>query len=313
MCIHHRSIAGFVLLIALLSTAQAASPLATCDQTGVAEGKYCLLSEVGGCAALPSILKEKLVVNGGIYTGTLIVDQTCELDESLVLPRRMTLAGVGIGGEGSLTFPQLKFGESALSIQDSENPESGVDVTIRDISIYGPGSELSDGKVGIGLDLLNDSQVILERVRIADFDIGVRGYRSFSVSIAHSNISNNHVNLHLRRLANTWRVRDSILSQASDWSVLIRASNGALFDGNRFESNWQGGIDVDSDYVLMSNNRFEQNGGGNSNEGIRIGPESLDARVVTNIFSASTLTDAGVGTHCLFNALDPSPLFLFTC
>lgn len=294
------------------------SPIAfsACGDSGASEGKYCLLSDLGGCTKLTSFLADKLdpLGNNGLFTGTLIIDEQCKLSGPIVLPRRMTLAGVGIGGEGSLVFENLEPNEPAISIQDdNENPMTGVDVTIRDLSVYGPDPVLNGGRYGIGIDLVNDSQVIIERVRISEFNIGIRGVNSFSVSIAHSNISSNNRNLLLRKLANTWRIRDNILSQSRKWSVIVNGSNGALFDGNRFESNQLGAIKINSAFVLLSNNRFEKNGFAENNEGIRIESGALDTRVLTNIFSASTLTNFGIGTHCGFNIIDLAPEYVFAC
>ncbi len=307
---------GLRLSASALFTLFASASFATCDPADPSQQSYCLLSEVGGCANLEAFIASKLdpLANHGIYPATLIVDSQCTLTEPLVLPRRLTLAGVGIGGEGALVFSGIDDSQSALSVQDDTlNPGTGAEVTIRDISIYGPGATRAGVASGIGLNLQNDHQVVLERTRISNFNYGIFARNSFSVSIANSNISTNNYNLMLRGFTNTWRVRDSILSQAQQWSVYVQNSNDVLFAGNRFESNAQGGIFINSDAVFVQHNRFELNGADASYEGVRVNNGVASTRILTNLFSTSTVTDFGApgSTICEFNVVDPA--FLLGC
>lgn len=295
---------------AALAALVLSAPLAAdaCDAADAIGPHFCLLSQIGGCAALPQFLADRLPPAGpGIFPGTLIVDAQCELKHPIVLPRRMTLAGVGIGGEGMLYFPTLTASRPAISIHDDpQQPNGSVDVTIRDLAVYGPGADGVTPSSGVGLDLLDDHQVTLNRVRISNFFIGVLGRNAYSVSIVQSNVSNNGYNLVLRKLGNTWRVRDSILSQAAHWSVYVQGGNDVLLDGNRFESNAHGGVRVRSHSTLISNNRFEMNGTAPDFEGIRIEHSGEHTRVLSNVFSTSAVTNLGSGTECQFNVEDPA-------
>src|SRR4029450_11196634 len=73
---------------------------------GLTNDHYYFLSEIGGCAQLACFLKQ---VSSSVHANsTLIVDQVCSgtnaIKETLVLPNRFTLAGVGIDGAGALGF-----------------------------------------------------------------------------------------------------------------------------------------------------------------------------------------------------------------
>jgi len=68
--------------------------------------RYYFLSEIGGCSKLADFLK---AVPGTVHANaTLVIDRACidtsAIKETLVLPDRFTLAGVGINGEGMLQF-----------------------------------------------------------------------------------------------------------------------------------------------------------------------------------------------------------------
>lgn len=308
MCITLKRFCKIYIAAIVLTLLSAESAVAEACETS--HGLFCFLSEFArdateACDALPGFLENQLDSGdaNGIFTGTLVIDIACTLDEPLILPRRMTLAGLGIAGEGALSFPNLAKNEAAISIQDPVNSEYTASVTIRDLGIYGPAAQPKGGELfGIGLELVNDDHVILERVRITGFGAGVRGLNSLYTGIYSSNISDNDYNLVLLPTSNSWRIRDSILSRAARWSVYVSSSNDVLIDGNRFESNTQGGIQVNAvEGALISNNRFESNGVTVQFEGIQIWPTATHTRVLTNYFSTSTVSDYGFNTQCAFN------------
>lgn len=79
---------------------------------------------------------------------TLVVDRHCVVNQTLTLPNRFTLAGVGPNGEGSLSFEDLPDGASALRFVPAGDLAIRMG-TIRDISISGEAS--CCGQVGINV------------------------------------------------------------------------------------------------------------------------------------------------------------------
>jgi len=262
-----------------------------CDPGYVTTGPtYCFLSEVGGCANLSAFL----AAHQPIFPVTLVVDTQCPaISHTLVLPGRMTLAGVGRDGEGALHFANLPAGTPAITVAAGQGA-----VQIRDLTIRNVGAVPS----GIGLRLDGNSMITLDGVRIDRFDIGVHGKQSYSVHIDHSNISDNRTNMLLGLEANSWRVRDSILGRALGWSVIVRGpNNDVLFDGNRLESNHLGGFRLYTLGTVLTNNRLEFNGAGGAWHGVQVEPGAVQSRILTNLFSTDVIADGGAGTKCAFN------------
>jgi Right handed beta helix region len=278
------------LLALPLATACPLGALA-CDGAFTTTGPaFCFLSEVGGCANLPAFLASHLPS----FPVTLVVDQQCVLNQPLVLPGRMTLAGVGRDGNGELLFPNVGLNEAAISIAPGQGH-----VQIRDVLIR------NNAPVprGIGLNLDGNSLITLDSVRIDGFHIGVYGRQAFSVLIDKSNISNNRYNLYLGQQANTWRIRDTVLNQALAWGIVVRGpNNDVLVDGNRLESNQLGAIQVYSYATVVTHNRFESNGTAAQHEGVSVRPSAQETRVLTNYFSSDIITDAGTATRCALNS-----------
>ncbi len=98
---------------------------------------------IGGCQNLPCFLKA--IANTKYSNATLIIDKVCHLCEPLVIPSRFTLAGVGIDGEGKLTFDNLPDGVSAIRLD-----KAATNITIRDLAIGRIG-----GGVNIGIDVVH--------------------------------------------------------------------------------------------------------------------------------------------------------------
>ena len=110
------------------------SPAARAD---VAHDRYYFLSEIGGCSRLAAFLK---AVPGTVHANaTLVIDQACiatsAIKETLVLPDRFTLAGVGLNGEGMLQF-SLPENVSAIRFRPSPGVVNRM-ATIRDLTIVG--------------------------------------------------------------------------------------------------------------------------------------------------------------------------------
>ena len=168
-----------------------------------------------------------------------------------------------------------------------------------------PGKEFGPKTPFLDTLLLNTHQVTLNRVRLAGFHFGLQGRNAYSIWINQSNISTNNYNLVLRDVANSWRIRDSIISQANSWGIYVSSSNDVLIDGNRFESNAQGAVLVDSYSTVVTHNRFELNGASAQNEAIRVTPAGQDTRILANLFSSSEVTDLGMDTQCAFNIGPP--------
>jgi hypothetical protein len=102
---------------------------------------------IGGCKNLPCFLKA--IANTNYSNATLIIDKDCHLSEPLVIPSRFTLAGVGIDGEGKLTFDNLPDGVSAIRLD-----KAATNITIRDLAIGRIG-----GGVNIGIDVSRANKV----------------------------------------------------------------------------------------------------------------------------------------------------------
>ena len=144
------------------------------------------LSEIGGCDNLVCWLDN--VPNTAFSNATLIVDQSCNLNnQTLVVPPRMVIAGVGMDGEGQLVFEGLNSMQAAIAVTPGPNTAG---VTIRDLRIVG-----DNPKRGRGIELKSAHQVNLERLRISGFGNGIYGSQSFSVVIDKVNMHDNNINI----------------------------------------------------------------------------------------------------------------------
>lgn len=283
--------AALLRMLGLALAGTGASNALACDGAFTTTGPaYCFLSEVGGCANLSAFL----AAHQPSFPVTLVIDEQCVLAQPLVLPGRITLAGVGRDGNGELLFPNIGLNEAAISIAPGQGH-----VQIRDLLIR------NNAPVprGIGLNLDGNSLITLDEVRIDGFHIGVSGRQAYSVLIDKSNISGNRYNLYLRQEANTWRIRDTVLNQALAWGIVVRGpNNDVLIDGNRLESNQLGAIQVYSFGTVVTHNRFESNGTAAQHEGVSVRASAQDTRVLTNYFSSDIITDAGTATRCALNS-----------
>lgn len=295
----HNFVARIALAVTLIIPASIA--LAMCNPNPSEAGltnndREYYVSEIGGCENL-SCWVDNLA--GSDYSNaTLIVDQACTLHDTLNLPSRMVLAGVGIDGEGSLAFHGLAYDQAGIAVVPSTNSSA---VTIRDLRIAG-----DNPLKGRGIELDSAHQVIVERVRISEFGYGIYGRDSFSVIIDKVNLHNNNVNIFQDVTANTWRVTNSILNQAVRWGIYQKNNsknqglnpNSSVYANNRLESNGLGGIRIAGIGTVIQNNEFEGNGGKlTPPTAILVEPAAIDTRILSNFYSGDCPLDNGTSTE----------------
>lgn len=229
---------------------------------------------------------------------TLIIDRQCVVTETLTLPKRFVLAGVGIEGRGVLAF-DLPDNGTAIRFA----PPTGSDerfTTVRDLNLV---NTSCCGQVGI--DLSNSHLVGLERLRVHDFGFGVIGSTSFANVIRDSDIHNNGINLVMGDNSTTWRVRDTVLSRSGLVSVVVLATaRGHLLSGGVLESNpitavWLRGIQN-----VFENSWYEGNGIGFGDHGIWVRSGADQNRILGNLFSSEDVFDSGTNTNLCFNTDD---------
>lgn len=229
---------------------------------------------------------------------TLIVDRQCVVNQTLVVPNRFVLAGVGTEGRGVLAFylpdeaPAIRFATSAGAPQRF--------VTIRDLNIV---NVECCGQVGI--DVSHSSFVYLDRVRVHDFGFGVLGTTSYSIFIDRSAIHDNGFNVVMGADATAWRIRDTVMSQSGLIGVVLDSTaRGNLLSGARVESNPFTGIYVRGPQNVIENGWFEGNGTGFGDHGIRVLRTADQTRIVGNLFSSEDILDQGTDTQLCFNTDD---------
>ncbi len=297
-----RYIASSTFLFVALSASNASAvcapdPVADFGAIPVSNERSYSLSEIGGCKNLVCWMDN--VANTAYANSTLVIDQLCELNQTLTIPPRMVLAGVGMDGEGVLSFQGLAYGQPALQVTPGANSAG---VTIRDLRIVG-----DNPKRGRGIVLDSAHQVNIERVRISGFSMGIYGRESYSTVVDKSNLHGNDFHIYLDFTANTWRITSNVLNQAGRWGIYQSAanngthhSNSVMILGNRLESNNLGGIRVAAAGTIVQNNEFEGNGGA-GNVAIRVDAPAIDTRILGNFYSGDCPIDGGVGTQTAFD------------
>lgn len=235
---------------------------------------------------------------------TLVVDRDCVVRQTLTLPNRFTLAGVGPDGGGFLSFEDLPDGASALRFAPAVGPEIRM-TTIRDIRISGGAS--CCGQVGINVS--HSQFVYVDRVRMSGFAFGVSGETAYSIFISNSSIHGNGFALMMGEDARAWRVRDSVMNQNLIGVVITENATGHVISGARIESNPVTGVYVNGSMNVIESSWFEGNGTlpqgsspGPTHHGIRITNLAQKTRVLSNFFSSPQLIgDAGMETRSCFN------------
>ena len=247
--------------------------------TGLTNDHYFFLSEIGGCGQLACFLKQ--AATSAHAASTLIVDQTCSgaqaIRETLVLPDRFTLAGVGIDGTGILGFdlpdnvPAIRFASSPAVVNRM--------ATIRDLNLAGA----CCGQVGI--DVSNSQFVYIRNVRLQSFAIGLFGSHAWSIFVEGSNIHNNAYNIVMGDDTTTWRVRDTVTNQGLIGIQMNATARGHLVSGGRVKGNWGPGIRVDGAMNVIDGTWFEGNGQFfDTKHGVWITSQGLKTRIVSSLF-----------------------------
>lgn len=246
-------------------------------------------------------------------TGTLVVDMSCTLKAGLRLPSRFVLKGLGLGVAGQLTF--LHDGIALSGCPESPHGY----ITISDLDIYGPNAPgtkiIAPHAVGIALN--NQHIVFLDKLRVSNFMTGISGRQSYSVFINHSNVSDNSGdNIRIDYDANSWCIRDSLVSRAGAWGInilgpgdanplgSINSSNDLLIDGLRMEYNASGAVRVNNYGTRMVNSRLELNGRESISYPYRalfVDAQADQTRILTNYFSGNCIHDNGIATIRAFN------------
>jgi hypothetical protein len=263
---------------------------------GVSNDHYYFLSEIGGCARLACFLKQ---VPGSVHAAsTLIIDQACiganVIRETLTLPDRFTLAGVGIDGEGVVAFdlpdnaPAIRFAPSTGVVNRM--------ATIRDLNLAG-------GCCGqVGIDVSNSQFVYVRNVRLQNFAIGLFGNYAYSIFVDGSSIHNNAFNIVMGDNTTAWRVRDTVASQGLIGIQMNATARGHVVSGGRIESNWGPGIRVDGTMNVIDGTWFEGNGQFfNTKYGVWVTSQGLKTRILASLFSSQLIGDNGVETQACFN------------
>ncbi len=279
-----------VLIVGLLTLA---SVLGTFSN-GVAAERYYFLSEVGGCDRLVSILES--ATSGKFAHSTLVIDRVCELSTPLVIPKRLTLAGVGVNGEGTLKFSNLPGGASAISLEPLVGPNDTTHITIRDLTIEG--ESIFQGN---GINVSNSNFVTLQNIRVSSFLYGVIGFHAGSLHIDHSNISaNGRANVYMGSDTANWRIRDNVLNHGNT-SVQITApsATGHVIDSNTFVGNARG-IWANGHGTMIAHNRFMDNTFRDASD-IYVYSQAQDTRILGNYFNNASVLDIGTATECAHN------------
>jgi len=239
---------------------------------------------------------------------TLVIDRQCIVNQTLVVPDRFVLAGVGTEGRGVLAF-DLPDDSVAMRFAASAGVPQRF-VTIRDLNIVN--SPQCCGQVG--LDVSNSSMVTLERVRLHDFGFGLLGTSAYSILVDRSLIHNNGFNVVMGNGSNAWRVRDTVMSQSGLISVVIGATAlGNLVSGGRLENNPVTAIHLQGQQTVIESSWFEGNGPGFGDHGIEVLAAADQIRIVSNLFSSEDILDQGANTQTCFNTDDNAMADLNNC
>jgi hypothetical protein len=239
---------------------------------------------------------------------TLIIDRQCVVSQTLTLPDRFVLAGVGTEGRGVLVFD---LPDDAVAIRFAPSPGSPQRfATIRDLNIV----NLPQCCGQVGVDVSNSSQVHLERVRLHDFGFGLLGGNAFSIFVDRSSIHNNGFNVVIADGSTAWRVRDTVMSQSGLIGLVIGSTaRGNLVSGGRLESNPVTAAYVEGPLNVIETSWFEGNGAGFGDHGIQIKSTADQTRVLSSLFSSEDILDQGSDTRTCFNTDDNLLIDLDTC
>jgi Periplasmic copper-binding protein (NosD) len=241
-------------------------------------------------------------------SATLVIDRQCVVSQTLIVPDRFVIAGVGTEGRGVLAFdlpdnaPAIRFAASAGAPQRF--------VTIRDLNIVNVPQCCGQ----IGIDVSNSSFVTLERIRLHDFGFGLLGTTAFSIFVDKSVIHNNGFNVVIGDGSTAWRVRDTVMSQSGLFGMLIGSlAVGNFVSGGRVESNPVTGVRVQGLQNVIEGTWFEGNGIGFGDHGIHVLATADQTRIFANLFSSEDILDQGASTQTCLNTDDNAFADLNNC
>jgi hypothetical protein len=230
---------------------------------------------------------------------TLVIDRQCVVKQTLIVPDRFVLAGVGTEGRGLLVF-DLPDSAAAIRFATSAGAPQRF-VTIRDLNIV----NASQCCGHVGIDVSNSSFVNLERIRLHDFGYGLIGTTAFSIFVDKSLIHNNGFNVIIGDGSTAWRLRDTTLNQSGLIGLVISPlAVGNFFSGGRVESNPLTGIHVQGLQNVIETTWFEGNGIGFGDHGIKVATGADQTRILSNLFSSEDVLDQGTSTQICFNTDD---------
>ncbi len=239
---------------------------------------------------------------------TLIVDRQCIVNQTLVVPDRFVLAGVGMEGRGVLAFDlpddtvAIRFATSAGAPQRF--------ATIRDLNI----SNVRQCCGQVGVDVSNSSFVNLERTRLHGFGFGLLGATAFSIFVDKSAIHDNGFNVVIGDGSTAWRVRDTVMNQSGLIGVVIGSlALGNVISGGRIESNPFTGVRVQGPQNVIESSWFEGNGIGFGDHGIQVIATADQTRIFANLFSSEDILDQGSDTQTCMNTDDIALVDLNNC
>lgn len=199
---------------------------------------------------------------------TLTVDQSCWIDNTLVLPHRFTLRGEKWSGNGSIEIA------APVGIRFSPGTSNDSNSTIEDLDLVG----VVSGATGISIE--GRHKIRLRDLHVHHLQTGVYGEVAFSVDIDDCIFHNNDVSIQAGLEANTWRIRGGICSQSGTCIRLHENYDGndALVSGVRMESN-DTAIEIGGHSVYVAFNRFE----GNTEDVVQLPTAHGVAMVANNI------------------------------
>ena len=138
--------------------------------------------------------------------GMLIVDRPYLNQQSLELPRRFRMIGMGFQGQAVVAFNEVTGG-SAITIGPGAGAGKGW-VEIENLDIEGPFDHNNNIETSAkGIDLTNVHTVFLRNLTVRGFDVGIFGQTSFGVHVENCSVAVNRTdNYQLTRESHGWRI-----------------------------------------------------------------------------------------------------------
>jgi len=251
---------------------------------------------IGGASNLPCFVRG-LNDSEFAYT-TLVIDEAVTLTQPLILPPRVSLRGVGIGGRGLLTFDGLPAGESAIRFVQTDDPaDRPIYTTISDLAVYrGKGSPAV-----VGIDLSYGVGVYINNVRVSNFFAAMLGNRPGTISglvhVSQCSLPDNDNGIILPTGSRGWRVRDTVISGAKCWGIRVfgasdnpfssqggKYAEDHVFDGCQIYRCGRGGVSFAGRAAALANTRLVDN-----LTGVWVRASARSTRLISNYFNGDNL------------------------